>query len=364
MSAKLIHLHNSTTGKVPLSSELVLGQLAMNNADKRLFILAADGSIATFDSTSSGSVLSVNTKLPDSSGAVVVTASDLGATTLGATLFTAVSAQTARTALGSATVGDSLFTTASSTAALTTLGGTVTGKALFTATDAPTAVAALGGTAVGSAIFTAANAASVLATIGAVATASINVANGVAPLDSNAKIPTANLPDAILGGVNFQSMFIPGTTVLPAAAAANKGWYYIANANGTYTPPSGTLLTFSVGDWIISEGSTGWTTLDASDAVASVNGKTGVVTLSASDITTGSFSSAVLGAGAGNNLVLTTGGAGVPTWVSVVPTANLPVASASVLGLAEAGTGLSVAGGVFSVNTSVLTMDEGTYTGA
>ncbi|HDH7443101.1 TPA: hypothetical protein ACP7Q5_004966 [Escherichia coli] len=62
-------------------------------------------------------------------------------------------------------------------------------------------------------------------------------------------------------------------------------------------------------------------------------------------------------------MVHTTNGSGAPAWVSTVPTANLPVASSSALGLAQAGTGLSVAGGVFSVNTSVLTLDEGTYTG-
>ncbi len=367
MSGKLLHLRNATAGKVPQAAELVAGQIAINTTDKKLFILASDGTVATFASSSGavvGTVTSVNSKSPNGSGAVTLVPSDLGASTVGSSVFTATSATTARAALGSGTVGDSLFTATSASGALTILGASTVGSAVFAASTAASAVTSLGATAVGSGLFTASSAAAALALIGAVATTSINAANGVAPLDANAKIPTANLPDAILGGVNFQGMFIPGTTTLPAAASGNKGYYYIASANGTYTPPSGTLLTFSVGDWIISEGATGWTTVDTSDAVASVNGKTGVVTIVASDITSGTFASAQLGASAGNNLVLTTGSTGLPTWLATVPAANLPVASTTQLGLAEAGTGLLSAGGVFSVDTTVLTVDEGSYTGS
>lgn len=77
---------------------------------------AVDGSQLT--NLPSAPVSSVNTK----TGAVVLAASDLGATTIGAALFTAASAAAGRTTLGSTTVGDALFITSSAAAARTTLG--------------------------------------------------------------------------------------------------------------------------------------------------------------------------------------------------------------------------------------------------
>jgi hypothetical protein len=93
-------------------------------------------------------------------------------------------------------------------------------------------------------------------------------------------IPTANLPASILGAVDYQSTFVPGTTTLPAAATANKGWYFIASAAGTYTPPGGTLLTFAAGDWLISDG-TSWSTVSTQGAVTSVSGQAGAVVIEA-----------------------------------------------------------------------------------
>jgi hypothetical protein len=95
-------------------------------------------------------------------------------------------------------------------------------------------------------------------------------------------LPTSNLPSSILGAVEYQGTFVPGTSTLPAAASGNKGWYYVASAAGTYTPPGGSLLTFSAGDWIISNGSE-WDTVNNGGAVTSVNGQTGAVTIQAVD---------------------------------------------------------------------------------
>jgi hypothetical protein len=411
MASKLIHLKSSVAGLVPGTDELVAGQLAINTADKKLYILGSDSVVYGFFS---GGVTSVNTVLPNSSGAVTLTPANLGATTTGTALFTTASAAAARGTLGSTTVGDALFTAASTSAAQTTLGATAVGSAVFTATSTSNAQSAIGATAVGSAVFTAgstsaaqtaigattvgsalftaANAAAAAATIGAVTTSQVGAANGVAPLDSGSKIPVAYLPSSILGAVIYQGTFVPGTTTLPAAAAANQGWYYIATANGTYTPPSGTLLTFSAGDWIISNGVAGWSVVDSNEDVKSVNGKVGAVVIVAGDITSGTFAAAQTGASAGNNQVLTTNGSGaatwvtsisaaqhaaspvanavlttnastVPAWVTTVPIANLPVGTAASLGIVQAGTGLSVSAGNLSVNTTVLTLDEGTYTG-
>lgn len=365
---KLIHLNSSTPGLVPGTDELVIGQIAINAADKKIFIIGADNTIATFYSGDTGTVTSVNTIDPVS-GNVTLTPANLGATTLGAELFEAANQGAALTALGGTAVGISLFEAASTGAAQTAIGATTTGAALITASSASAGLATLGG----------------------VATSLIGAASGVAPLDGTSKIPVAYLPASIVGSVQYQGVFTPGTTTLPAAATANQGWYYIASAAGTYTPPSNVQLTFGAGDWLISNG-TVWGTVESTALVSSVNGHVGAVVLVATDITSGTFAAAQLGASPGNNDVLTTNGSGVPTWVATlsaaqqgasagnndvlvtngsgvptwiatVPTGNLPVATAAALGVAQAGSGLAVSAGVFSVNTSVLTMDEGTYSG-
>jgi hypothetical protein len=371
MASKLIHKNSSTPGLVPGTDELVVGQIAINAADKRIFIIGADSTIATFYSNVQGTVTSVNSVSPIS-GSVVLTPANLGASTVGTAVFEAANQGAAISALGGTSVGTAVFEAASTAAAQTAIGATATGAALFTAASSSAALTTLGG----------------------VATSQIGAANGVAGLDATGRVPTSQLPSSIVGGVHYQGTFTPGTTTLPAGASANQGWYYIATASGTYTPP-GTgqpALTFSIGDWLISNGAT-WGTVESQALVSSVNGKVGAVVIVATDITSGTFAAAQLGANSGNNLVLTTnasgvptwlatlsagnmGGSagnslvlttnasGVPTWVSTVPTANLPVATTTALGLAQAGTGLNAASGVLSVNTSALTLDEGTYSGS
>jgi hypothetical protein len=133
-------------------------------------------------------------------------------------------------------------------------------------------------------------------------------------------IPTANLPASILGAVDYQGTFIPGTTTLPAAAVANKGWYFVANAAGTYTPPSGTLLTFAAGDWLISNGTT-WSTVSTQGAVTSVSGQTGAVVVEATDNNSATGTSLIASSGSTTgNIKLKTLVAG--TNISVVPDGN------------------------------------------
>jgi hypothetical protein len=370
MASKLIHLNSSTSGLIPGTDELVIGQIAINAADKRIFILGADTTIATFYSGVQGTVTSVNSVGP-TSGNVTLTPANLGASTVGTSVFEAANQAAALSALGASAIGTSVFEASTATIAQTAIGGTTTGIALFTATTASAALSSING----------------------VSTSEVGVASGVASLDSTGKVPVSQLPASIVGAVQYQGTFTPGTTTLPAAASGNQGWYYIATAAGTYTPPGSgqPALTFGTGDWLISNG-TVWGTVESTALVSSVNGHVGAVVLVASDITSGTFAAAQLGANTGDNLVLTTNSSGaptwvatlaagqigassgdslvlttnasgVPTWVSTVPTANLPTATASALGVAQAGSGLSVASGVFSVNTSALTLDEGQYTG-
>lgn len=211
----------------------------------------------------------------------------------------------------------------------------------------------LGASTVGASIFTADSASDVVTLLDVIPTSQIGTANGVAPLDSSSKIPIANIPGAVLGAVTFQGVFTPGTSTLPAAAPGNKGWYYVTSAAGTYTPPSGTLLTFSAGDYLISDG-TQWAVIDTQDSVISVNGKTGAVVLGAGDITTGVFGGAQIGTNNANNTLLIIDSSGNNTWVAIVPTANLPVATNSNPGVVSIGTGLTVTGSSLAANVTTV----------
>jgi hypothetical protein len=105
-------------------------------------------------------------------------------------------------------------------------------------------------------------------------------AGGYAGLDSGAKIPTALLPDSIVGQVEYQGTW-NATTNVPALPAATtvKGHYYVVATAGVYSG-----LDFQVGDWVISNGSA-WQKVDNTDAVPTVFGRTGNVMAAANDYT-------------------------------------------------------------------------------
>ncbi len=108
--------------------------------------------------------------------------------------------------------------------------------------------------------------------------------NGVATLDANAKIPMSQVPDALIGSVNYQGNWNPATNTptLPATpATSTKGHYYIGSVTGTFNG-----VEYNNGDWIISNGSV-WGKVDNTNKVVSVNGKQGAVVLTLSDIAGG-----------------------------------------------------------------------------
>ena len=107
-----------------------------------------------------------------------------------------------------------------------------------------------------------------------------NQANGYAPLDSGAKIPIANLPDSVVGQVEYQGTWNASTntpTLANPPASTTKGHYYVTNVAGTQFG-----LSFLDGDWIISNGS-GWDKVDNTDAVTSVFGRIGPVEANGGD---------------------------------------------------------------------------------
>ena len=97
--------------------------------------------------------------------------------------------------------------------------------------------------------------------------------NGIASLDGNGKIPLTQLSDSIIGQVEYMGLWAASTNTptLPTTPD-EKGHYYVVSASGTQFGHS-----FVVGDWVISNGAS-WDKVDNTDAVSSVNGRTGNVT--------------------------------------------------------------------------------------
>lgn len=92
------------------------------------------------------------------------------------------------------------------------------------------------------------------------------------------KVPTTQLPDTLLGQMTFKGTIDLSTTQPPTAAVGNNGWYYVVSVAGT---SGGT--TYTIGDQIVSNG-TAWTKIGKSANITSVNGFTGIVVLTKSDI--------------------------------------------------------------------------------
>jgi hypothetical protein len=111
------------------------------------------------------------------------------------------------------------------------------------------------------------------------------VANGVATLDGSGTVPISQLPAAVLGALSYQGTWNASTnTPTLTSSVGTKGYYYVVNVAGS-TNLNG-VTDWQVGDWAVYNG-TAWQKVDNTDAVTSVNGKTGTVVLGYGDITTG-----------------------------------------------------------------------------
>ena len=115
---------------------------------------------------------------------------------------------------------------------------------------------------------------------GYIPTSAEGVANGVATLDSGGQIPLSQIPP--LGDLNYQGTW-NATTNTPTltSSVGTKGYYYVVSVAGT-TNLNG-ITDWQVGDWAVYNG-TAWQKIDNTDAVTSVNGYTGTVVLTNTDI--------------------------------------------------------------------------------
>jgi len=116
-----------------------------------------------------------------------------------------------------------------------------------------------------------------------ISSAEKGAANGVATLDSGSKIPTAQLPDEVMSYKGNWDASTNTPTLIDGTG--NTGDIYKTSVGGTQDLGSGSI-TFSVGDWVLYNG-TVWEKAINSNSVTSVNGQTGAVVLTTTNIAEG-----------------------------------------------------------------------------
>jgi hypothetical protein len=108
---------------------------------------------------------------------------------------------------------------------------------------------------------------------------------GVATLDSSTKVPISQIPDAVIGALNYQGTWNASTnTPTLTSSVGTKGYYYVVSVAGS-TNLNGTS-DWLVGDWAVYNG-TIWQKIDNTDSVTSVNGLTGAVVLTTTNVAEG-----------------------------------------------------------------------------
>lgn len=107
-------------------------------------------------------------------------------------------------------------------------------------------------------------------------TSNKGIAGGYASLDGGGKVPVSQLPNSIM---EYQGVFNASTnTPTLANGTGSPGDVYRVSVAGTVLG-----LDLAVGDYVIYNGAT-WEKSDTTDAVASVAGRTGNVTLTKADV--------------------------------------------------------------------------------
>ena len=126
-------------------------------------------------------------------------------------------------------------------------------------------------------------------TLGTAASKNTGTGSGNVPvLDTNGKLSTSVIPNSVLNQMEYQGTWNASSST-QLSLTYKKGDYFIcATAGGDYAPNAATGKSWAVGDWAVVRSVSGstvtWDKIDNTDAVASVNGKTGGVILTASDV--------------------------------------------------------------------------------
>jgi len=121
--------------------------------------------------------------------------------------------------------------------------------------------------------------------LGTASTKDAGVALGVATLDAGGKVPVSELPAAVLGALSYQGTWNASTnTPTLTSSTGTKGYYYVVSVAGN-TNLDG-ITDWLVGDWAVYNG-TVWQKVDNTETVTSVNGQTGAVVLTTTNIAEG-----------------------------------------------------------------------------
>ena len=210
---------------------------------------------------------------------------------------------------------------------------------------------------------------------GYIPTSAEGVANGVATLDSGGQIPLSQIPP--LGDLNYQGTW-NATTNTPTltSSTGTKGYYYVVSVAGT-TNLNG-ITDWQVSDWAVFNGSV-WQKIDNTDSVTSVNGYTGTVVLTQTDISGTVPTSRTITAGTGltgggdlsanRTLAISTTGVSAATYgsASIVPVIAVntqgQITSATNTTIAIANTQVSGLGTMSTQNANAVAVTGGTING-
>jgi len=113
---------------------------------------------------------------------------------------------------------------------------------------------------------------------------SVGAANGVASLDASGKVTAAQLPASVAGAMAYQGVWNASTnTPALASGVGTKGYFYKVSVTGS-TSVDGNA-NWNVGDIITFDGTT-WDKIDGpAEAVTTVAGRIGAITLTSNDLT-------------------------------------------------------------------------------
>lgn len=121
--------------------------------------------------------------------------------------------------------------------------------------------------------------------LGTASTKDAGAALGVATLDAGGKVPVSELPAAVLGALSYQGTWDASTnTPTLTSSVGVKGYYYVVSVAGN-TNLNG-ITDWLVGDWAVYNGSI-WQKVDNTETVTSVNGQTGAVVLTTTNVAEG-----------------------------------------------------------------------------
>jgi hypothetical protein len=195
-----------------------------------------------------------------------------------------------------------------------------------------------------------------------IATNLLGQQNGVATLDSGGKLTTAQIPTSLTGATIYKGTWDASTnTPTLVNGTGTAGWEYAVSVGGTVDFGAGDI-TFNAGDFVIYDSSI-WSLIPTSIGVSSFNTRSGVVTLTSSDVTTALTSASITNAKLVNSSVTITSGAGLSGGGSLSLGGSLTLVNTGLLSVTDgSGISSSTLDGVVTIdNTGVLSLTAGTY---